>query len=200
MRPVDRDLLDALKVLAEPTRLRIWASLTEAPVGARALADALRIQRSALDRHLRLLVAAGLVGRRDEGPEPTFTARIEVLASLGRRLSALERDATDAALAGPDVEGLPAEDARIVRSFVHDGRLASIPAQDRKRRVILRWLVDRCFVDDRAYPEKEVNQRLALYHPDVASLRRYLVDGGLMTRDRGVYRRAAAGASTGPAG
>jgi len=36
---------------------------------------------------------------------------------------------------------------------------------------------------------KEVNQRLALFHPDVAALRRYMVDGGLMTRANGEYRR-----------
>ena len=32
--------------------------------------------------------------------------------------------------------------------------------------------------------------RLALLHPDVAALRRYLVDGRLMTREAGIYRRA----------
>ena len=32
--------------------------------------------------------------------------------------------------------------------------------------------------------------RLALVHPDVAALRRYLVDAKLMTRSNGVYRRA----------
>jgi hypothetical protein len=35
-----------------------------------------------------------------------------------------------------------------------------------------------------------VNQRLALFHPDVAALRRQLVDSGLMTREAGEYRRA----------
>jgi len=32
--------------------------------------------------------------------------------------------------------------------------------------------------------------RLALLHPDVAALRRYLIDGGWMTREAGIYRRA----------
>ena len=49
---------------------------------------------------------------------------------------------------------------------------------------MLRYLRERCFTEDRAYPEKEVNQRLALFHPDVAALRRYLVDDGLMTPGR----------------
>ena len=80
-------------------------------------------------------------------------------------------------------------DEKVVRSFIKDDRLVSIPARDKKRQVVLRYLVDRCFPDDRAYPEKEVNQRLALVHPDVAALRRYLVDGGFMTRSSGEYRR-----------
>ena len=88
-------------------------------------------------------------------------------------------------------------EARVLRSFVRDGRLTSIPAQDRKRRVILRWLLETSFAEDRTYPEAEVNMRLALVHPDVAALRRYLVDARLMTRSSGEYRRAAPPASAG---
>ena len=79
---------------------------------------------------------------------------------------------------------------KIIRSFIRDGRLVSIPARDKKRQVVLRYLVEQCFPEDRPYPEKEVNQRLALFHPDVAALRRQMVDGGLMTRADGEYRRA----------
>jgi len=80
-------------------------------------------------------------------------------------------------------------DEKVVRAFIRDDRLVSIPARDKKRAVILRYLVARCFPDDRVYPEKEVNQRLAIFHPDVASLRRYMIETGLMTRSAGVYRR-----------
>jgi hypothetical protein len=84
----------------------------------------------------------------------------------------------------------PSYEDKVIRAFIRDDRLVSIPARDKKRRVILRFLLDRCFVEDRAYPEKEVNQRLASFHPDVAALRRYLVETGLMTRQAGDYRRA----------
>jgi hypothetical protein len=79
---------------------------------------------------------------------------------------------------------------KVVRTFLRDGRLVSIPAKPRKRDLLLPVILDRCFPDDRDYEEKEVNMRLALLHPDVAAIRRYLVDGGLMTREAGVYRRA----------
>ena len=78
----------------------------------------------------------------------------------------------------------------MIRAFFRDGRLVSIPARDKKKIVVLRHLLDLCFPEDRVYPEAEVNQRLALAHPDVAALRRYLVEFRLMTRDAGEYRRA----------
>ncbi len=78
---------------------------------------------------------------------------------------------------------------RVIDAFFRDGRLVSIPARQGKRLFVLVELRERCFPEDRDYPESEVNMRLALVHPDVAALRRYLVDAGLMTRSNGVYRR-----------
>jgi hypothetical protein len=79
---------------------------------------------------------------------------------------------------------------KVLRAFVRDGRLVSIPAKPSKRELLLPWLLDECFPEDLDYEEKEVNQRLALLYPDVSALRRYLIDARLMTRDRGIYRRA----------
>jgi hypothetical protein len=79
---------------------------------------------------------------------------------------------------------------KVLRAFVRDGRLVSIPAKPKKRELLLPYILEQCFPEDRDYEEKEVNQRLGLLHRDVASLRRYLVDAGLMTRKAGIYRRA----------
>lgn len=86
-------------------------------------------------------------------------------------------------------DALTPGERQVVRSFFSDDRLTTIPSRVSKRLVVLRYLRDRCFTEDRDYPEKEINQRLALFHPDVATLRRDMVDHGLMTRDAGVYRR-----------
>ena len=87
---------------------------------------------------------------------------------------------------------------KVIRAFVRDGRLVSIPAKPSKRDLLLPVILDRCFPEDRSYEEKEVNMRLAILHPDVAALRRYLVDGGLMTREAGIYRRTRPMASREP--
>jgi len=89
---------------------------------------------------------------------------------------------------------------KVVRAFIRDGVLVSIPAKPAKRALLLPVILDRCFPDDEPYEEHEVNLRLARLHPDVAALRRYLVDGGWMTREAGIYRRTRPMASSGPEG
>jgi hypothetical protein len=89
---------------------------------------------------------------------------------------------------------------KVVRAFLRDGRLVAIPAKPSKRDLLLPVILDRCFPEDRSYEENEVNMRLGLLHPDVAALRRYLVDGGWMTRGAGIYRRARPMASLEPEG
>jgi hypothetical protein len=80
-------------------------------------------------------------------------------------------------------------EAKVIRSFIREGRLTTIPARERRRQVLYRYLRDQVFTDDRSYSEKELNQRLALFHPDVATIRRGMVDAGLVTRSAGEYRR-----------
>jgi len=85
----------------------------------------------------------------------------------------------------------PAFEARVLRAFIRDGRLASIPARERKKLVVYRHLVDAVFPDpNELIHERDVNMRLALWHPDVATIRRALADLGLVRREGMTYRRA----------
>ena len=113
--------------------------------------------------------------------------RLKVVAALALGAGTIE-DVAQAA-------GLPVKDValaarRLARNGLvrRDGRLTSIPAQYTKRRVVLEHLV-RVFEPGVRYPEREVNALLAVWHPDVAALRRYLVDEGLLSRAAGVYWR-----------
>ncbi|MEZ0241308.1 MAG: DUF2087 domain-containing protein [Chloroflexota bacterium] len=85
----------------------------------------------------------------------------------------------------------PAYEARVLRAFIRGDRLVSIPARERKRLVVLRFLVDQVFPDLEPLEERDVNMRLALWHPDVAALRRYLVEAGLAERSAMTYRRSS---------
>jgi DNA-binding HxlR family transcriptional regulator len=190
-RTVDDQLLTTLKALSDASRLRIVGLLAAGPYAVAELSAALELTPGTVVHHLKRLQAAGLVASRASHPYVEYSLCLERLHAVGRQLGELERTTEQSALLpGPDGRPLPAFEARALRSFIVDGRLVSIPAQEKKKLVVLRYLLERCFADDRPYPEKEVNQQLALFHPDVASLRRYLVAYGLVTRQAGIYRRA----------
>jgi len=188
---MDEDLLATLKALADASRLRIVGLLAARPYAVEELAAAVGLSPGTVVHHLKRLEAAGLVEAKPRHPYVEYSLRTERLHAIGRQLGELERAREEAAvLPGPDGRPVPAFEAKVLRSFFEGDRLVSIPAQEKKKLVVLRHLLERCFPEDRAYPEKEVNQRLALLHPDVASLRRYLVSYGLVTREAGIYRRA----------
>ena len=188
---MDRDLLVTLKALSDASRLRIVGLLAARPYAVEELADDLRLAPGTVVHHLKRLSASGLVEARPRRPYVEYSLKVDRLQSVGRMLDEMERAIEEReSLPGPAGEALPAFEAKVLRAFIVDGQLVSIPAQDKKRLVVLAYLRDRCFPDDRGYPEKEVNQALGLFNRDVAALRRYLVDAKLMTREGGVYRRA----------
>ena len=184
---MDRETIAALKALTDATRLRIIGRLAASPASTDELVAELGLPYPVVVRQLGLLRRAGLLGAT-----APWWLRLDTLQALGRSLDGLERsaEASQPALSGPDGQPLPADDARVLRGYLEDGRLTTIPASNRKRLVVLHWLRDQVFTEDRGYEEKEVNQRLGLFHPDVAALRRYMVDERLVTRENRVYRRA----------
>jgi DNA-binding transcriptional ArsR family regulator len=188
---VDSQLLRALKALSDPSRLRIVGLLAGGRrLSVEELAAALDLTPGTVVHHLKRLREAELVVARPRPPYVEHDLRLDRFAELGAQLDRLGREPAEQGrqLPGPDGRTRPAWDAKVLRSFVRDGRLERIPAQEKKRRVILQFLAETDFEPGRAYPEREVNQVLALRHPDVAALRRYLVDGGWMERVAGVYR------------
>jgi len=80
-----------------------------------------------------------------------------------------------------------ASDPRL-RCYLRAGRISTIPAK-LSRRMLLLNEVAQAFEPGVRYPERELNRVLAGFHPDHASLRRYLVDAELMARAGGFYWR-----------
>ncbi|GAB3083391.1 hypothetical protein GCM10027215_27940 [Nocardioides zeae] len=70
-----------------------------------------------------------------------------------------------------------------------DGALHTIPTKRRKQLVVLDH-VAQAFELGVVYPEVDVNAVLRRFHPDVAALRRYLVDDGFLTREANQYWRS----------
>jgi hypothetical protein len=164
-------------LLADRTRLRVVAALALGASTIEEVADAADLPLKDVALAARRLSRAGLVHRDGHA-----------LALHAERFGAAARAAAEAAPAPEPLSDDPAEDA-VLSAFVRDGRLVSVPAQRTKRLVVLHHLV-RVFEPGVRYPEREVNALLAVWHADVAALRRYLVDEGLLTREAGIYWRS----------
>ena len=101
-------------------------------------------------------------------------------------LSILQQESDEAA-AQDERERLWRE--KVLRSFFdEDGRLRTIPAQRKKRLIVLERIAE-AFEQGRTYSEREVNLVIADFHDDFCTLRREMVDEHLMTREDGKYRR-----------
>ncbi len=167
------------KLLLDEERLKIIGCLAVRPRTVKELAAELGLREGAAGRHVAGLAAGGLVRPRPGGDAAQYELDAAAIQTLKRDLFAGE-------------PGVPAAELdqteRVLRNFLDGERLKEIPASHAKRQVILAWLVAK-FEPGVRYPEREVNAIIARHHPDYASLRRYLVDAGLMQRAGGVYWR-----------
>ena len=173
------DARELVGLLADDDRRRAFAALV---LGASTI-DAVKadtgLDTRAVARAVQRLVDTGLVLRGDDG----------TLHLLGEAFALAARAEAERAPRSVEHDGEPENVARVLRAFVRDGKLTSIPSVHSKRLVVLDWLAQR-FEPGRRYPERTVNAILADVHPDTAALRRYLVDDGFLQRERAEYWRA----------
>ncbi|MEV0005251.1 DUF2087 domain-containing protein [Micromonospora sp. NPDC050980] len=171
---------------------------------AQALAGALA------DERRRVVFAAIVLGARD------VSAVVARTGLSARDAATAVRRLTDAGVLADDGAGLrvdadrlrefaraaasapasaPAADPReaIRRTFLRDGALIRLPAQRGRRRVVLEHITERTFEPGVRYPERAVDDALRHWcaggEADHVTLRRYLIDDLLLTREHGVYWR-----------
>jgi hypothetical protein len=167
-----------LGLLADPDRLRVVSALALGASSPGEVRTMTGLDVRTVERALARLIAGELVVREENGVTRLVTEQILTIArEAGRR-----RD-VDEELDASETEAV------VLKRFIRKGRLTQIPIHRSKRRVLLDYLAQR-FEPGRFYSEQEVNDVLATFHPDVASLRRFLVDEDFMERERGRYWRA----------
>ena len=165
--------------LADERRLRALAAVALGATSAAEVAERAGLSDAETARALAHLLGTAIVVQGERGLEVslrTFSEAARTASTPRRR---------------PVFEGATPEQAAVLRNFAdEDGRITALPARAGKRRLVLEYVAAR-FEPDREYAEREVNGRLLAIHDDPASLRRFLVDEGLLEREAGVYRRVA---------
>jgi hypothetical protein len=173
---------DYLRIVLAPDRLAVLGAVALRERTAREVAADTGVP----DREVLVLLGQlsldGLV-QREVGPPDRFRLDHDALRGIARALP--QPPPADRRV----LLGMTAEEREVLGRFFSGTRLVEIPSARRKRLVVLeRLALD--FEPGRRYEEREVNEVLLAYHDDYASLRRHLVDEGLLDRAEGRYWRS----------
>ena len=170
------------KALGHPTRLLIMNLVRMQPRHTEELAAILDLSPATVSHHLSALAAAGLLTSQKEQYYQMYAPAGDIWEKTMSEIVGLPQ---------PGISGAVEQDAyqqKVLKAFFKHGRLVQIPAQQKKRLVVLEHLLQE-FEPQRPYEEREVNAILFEFNDDVATLRREMIDHKLMTRDKGVYVR-----------
>ena len=180
MTNTNTELLTFFKAMADANRLKIVGLLAEKPYSVEELAVLLKLKPSTVSHHLSRLAEAELVTARAESYYSVYQLDQAVLEEKARSMFSQSELSSVAAEVDAD-----AYDNKVVKDYSkRDGSLKTLPAQRKKLEAILRYVV-KSFEMGKRYSEKSVNEILAGYHEDTATLRRELVGYGLMQREGG---------------
>ncbi|GAA4422066.1 DUF2087 domain-containing protein [Actinokineospora soli] len=169
------DARGVVGLLAEEERLRVFAALVlgAGDVEGVCLATGLGVRE----------VGRALLKLREGGLVDGFVVRGDVIKGAVRG-------------GGVEVESFGYADSRVegvLRVFVRGGKVVGMPAHAGKRRVVLEHVVQ-SFEPGVRYSEKEVDVVLRAWCEgggvDFVTVRRYLVDAGLLSREAGEYWRS----------
>lgn len=175
-------LLRFFQVFSNESRLKLIGHLANGEKSVGELADLLGVKEPTVSHHLAELKGIGLVDVRAEGTMRIYRLKTRALEEMSKDIFAQNNLA---ALVKPTEM---TDEERVLRTWVKNGRIVGIPAQEKKKQILIRWLANQ--IDpQRRWTEKEFSEWLKQYNEDYAFLRRYLVDSHYMARENGIYWR-----------
>jgi hypothetical protein len=184
MKDLDlQTLLQFFKVMANESRLKLVGILAHQECSVEELAAMLQLKEPTVSHHLSKLKALNLVQMRPEGNTHFYRLDSESLLALNK---AMLNQGQMSSLA-ESVQG-EAWEKQVLRNYFEGDRLLKIPANRRKRWVILKWLAQK-FDLGLYYSEKAVNEVLQQFHPDSATLRREMIGYQMLQRESSIYWR-----------
>jgi biotin operon repressor len=172
-----------IKALADHSRLTIMNALADRPHYVEELAERLDLAVSTVSFHLKKLEKAGLVHKKKEQYYVMFYSNQDALNISLRELIGvkdIEKDSQE--------ERMQEYRRKVVQAFFRNGSIAKMPAQQKKRKIILEEIAKR-FEPGHKYAEQEINETILEVYEDYCTIRREMVDWKMMTRDRDEYWR-----------
>ncbi|RFU62840.1 DUF2087 domain-containing protein [Peribacillus glennii] len=169
------------KALGDLTRIRIIALLQHGPLHGQAIAGKLGLKAPTITHHISKLRDVGLIKERREKNTIYFSLNTKILESSASAILSVGKGTTNEMIVSQE------ERADIINNFfTKEGKLKSLPAQRKKKLVVLAHMI-KALEFGKVYPEKEVNEYLTRFHDDYATLRRELIMCQFMYRENNEY-------------
>ncbi|NLP16289.1 MAG: metalloregulator ArsR/SmtB family transcription factor [Clostridiales bacterium] len=176
------NVVKLFKCLSDKSRLQILKSLINEDMYVELLAQRLNLAPSTISFHLKKLEDVGAVASRKEQYYSIYSINEEVFKSS--ILDIIKEKSSEAELQRQREDNYR---KKVIENFFEYGKLKNIPAQRKKRRIILEEIA-KAFEPDKMYTEREVNIIIADFHDDFCTLRREMICENILTRDNSIYR------------
>jgi len=176
------------KALADPTRIRMLILLAGGELNGQVLAEKLAVTPATITHHAAKLREASLINERREKNAIYFSLNDYFLKGNAEAAIRLIYRGADGKGEEEDMEeNLERTRETVIRHFfTKEGRLKHLPAQMKKKLIVLEHLASRLEYG-RKYAEKEINEFIKPYHEDFATIRREFIMHQFMYREDGVY-------------
>ena len=169
------------KTIGDTTRIQLIALLKEGPLHGQILAEKLGLTPPTISYHMTKLREIDIVYQRRDKNTIYFYLNEKKLKLMAEAILQIGTDKFQSAEISDEVK------AEIIHRFFRaDGRLIELPAQRKKRLIILEKLVSGLKVGH-TYNEIELNQYIKEFYDDVATIRREFTIGHFMHQENGKY-------------
>ncbi|WP_338551575.1 metalloregulator ArsR/SmtB family transcription factor [Paenibacillus sp. KS-LC4] len=177
------------KALADPTRIKILILLSEGELNGQVLAEKLGVSPATITHHAAKLREASLINERREKNTIFFSLNHYFIKNSATAATELIYKNTSTK-GGTDVleddKNKRLQQSVVKNFFTLDNKLKHIPAQLKKKLIVLEHLVSK-LEKGRKYSEKEINAFIKSYHEDFATIRREFIMHQFMFREHEIY-------------
>lgn len=173
--------IQILKSLSDTSRLQVLNAIMNKPQYVEELSNRLNLAVSTVSFHLKKLEKAGLVNKQKEQYYTVYSLNDELF-----RLSLRELVSVNNIEQYIQEKRIEKYRQKVLKTFFHKKRLTQIPVQRKKKLIVLHEFI-KLFKFNRKYKETEVDEIINSLYDDHCTIRRMLIDEGVMKRISQAY-------------
>ncbi|MCM3628138.1 metalloregulator ArsR/SmtB family transcription factor [Paenibacillus glycanilyticus] len=176
------------KALADPTRIRLLILLADGEMNGQVLAEKLGVTPATVTHHAAKLREASLINERREKNTIYFSLNdYFIKGGANAAANLIYRQTNQKGEEEQVSEELERMKQSVIKNFfTASGELKSIPAQLKKKLIVLEYMVSK-LEKGRKYTEKELNEFIKGFHQDFATIRREFIMHQFMFRENEIY-------------